>query len=244
VFPEVHAVRAVLTAVPRAVVHAVPRAVLRVVVHAVPRAVPQAVPQAVLRAVLVLLLALPVVLLPGGPAAADTGPWGWPLAGPREVSRPFAPPEHRYASGHRGADLPGAAGAAVLAAGAGRVSYAGLLAGRGVVVVVHGSLRTTYEPVTASVRVGDAVRLGVVLGRLEAGHAGCPLPRACTGACGAARSTSTRSAWSSAGRSGCCPSVRLRLVVPADRERAERSPRPPARASSCCRSGRARSRCR
>jgi murein DD-endopeptidase MepM/ murein hydrolase activator NlpD len=52
------------------------------------------------------------------------------------------------------------------------VSYAGLLAGRGVVVVVHGVLRTTYEPVTASVRVGQAVAAGQVLGRLATGH--CP----------------------------------------------------------------------
>jgi len=62
----------------------------------------------------------------------------------------------------------------VRAAGAGRVSYAGLLAGRGVVVVVHGDLRTTYEPVTASVRVGQQVAAGAVLGQLTAGHPGCP----------------------------------------------------------------------
>ena len=62
------------------------------------------------------------------------------------------------------------------AAGAGRISYAGLLAGRGVVVVVHGALRTTYEPVTASVGLGSAVAGGEVIGTLEAGHAGCPAP--------------------------------------------------------------------
>lgn len=104
--------------------------------------------------------------------AAD--PWGWPLAGPQAVSRPFDPPETRYGAGHRGADLAGRDGVAVRAAGAGRVSYAGLLAGRGVVVVTHGELRTTYEPVTAVVRVGQRVAAGQVLGRLTAGHAGCP----------------------------------------------------------------------
>ena len=109
------------------------------------------------------------------PAAADTGPWSWPVAGPREVSRPFVPPASRYGTGHRGADLPSAAGAVVRSAGAGRVSYAGLLAGRGVVVVVHGALRTTYEPVAASVAVGDDVASGEPLGVLEAGHAGCPV---------------------------------------------------------------------
>lgn len=116
-----------------------------------------------------------VLLLLSWPAPALAASWTWPVAGPREVSRPFAPPETRYASGHRGADLPAVPGAVVRAAGAGRVSYAGLLAGRGVVVVVHGDLRTTYEPVVASVAVGDVVAAGAPLGTLSAGHAGCPV---------------------------------------------------------------------
>ena len=110
------------------------------------------------------------------PAAADPDPWGWPLAGAPQVGRPFTPPLSRYTSGHRGVDLPAEAGALVTAAGAGRVSYAGLLAGRGVVVVVHGALRTTYEPVTATVSVGQSVALGEPLGQLEVGHAGCAVP--------------------------------------------------------------------
>ena len=120
-------------------------------------------------------LALALVVWVGlpAPAAADSGPWGWPLAGPHEVTRAFAPPASAYGAGHRGVDLPAAAGAAVRASAAGRVTYAGRLAGRGVVVVTHGALRTTYEPVTASVRLGQAVALGEVVGRLEAGHAGC-----------------------------------------------------------------------
>lgn len=101
--------------------------------------------------------------------------WTWPLAGSPPVTRAFAPPEVRYGTGHRGVDLAGAPGAAVLAAGDGRVSYAGLLAGRGVVVVQHGELRTTYEPVTALVGVGQSVAAGDPLGRLDAGHAGCPV---------------------------------------------------------------------
>ena len=86
----------------------------------------------------------------GGTAAAAS--WSWPVTG--VVTRPFAPPPHRYGAGHRGVDLLTAPGAPVRAAGAGRVSYAGLLAGRGVMVVVHGALRTTYEPVTAAVGLG------------------------------------------------------------------------------------------
>ena len=101
--------------------------------------------------------------------------WVWPLSAPHVVSRAFSPPATAYGSGHRGVDLVGAVGDPVHAAGAGVVSVAGLLAGRGVVVVVHGRLRTTYEPVDAAVRVGQAVGSGDVIGHLEAGHAGCPV---------------------------------------------------------------------
>ena len=115
-------------------------------------------------------------LLTGGTAAADEGPWRWPLDGPHDVSRAFAPPAERWHSGHRGADLPAEPGALVRAAAAGRVAYAGLLAGRGVVVGVHGDLRTTYEPVDAVVAVGDGVDVGEPIGLLAAGNAGCPVP--------------------------------------------------------------------
>jgi murein DD-endopeptidase MepM/ murein hydrolase activator NlpD len=108
------------------------------------------------------------------PANAEPS-WRWPLAGPPPVTRAFAPPEVRYGAGHRGVDLGGPPAAPVLAAGAGRVSYAGLLAGRGVVVVDHGGVRSTYEPVTADVAVGQQVDAGQRLGRLDAGHDGCPV---------------------------------------------------------------------
>ena len=123
------------------------------------------------------LLAAPVLAAPvlAGPVLGPAT-WVWPVDGPRAVSRPFAPPASRYGSGHRGADLLSTPGAAVRAAGSGRVSYAGLLAGRGVVVVVHGALRTTYEPVTSTVPVGAEVTSGQPLGRLEAGHVGCAAP--------------------------------------------------------------------
>jgi murein DD-endopeptidase MepM/ murein hydrolase activator NlpD len=106
-------------------------------------------------------------------ALPTPGPWVWPLAGQQAVGRPFSPPATAYGPGHRGADLRGVPGQSVRAAGAGRIGYAGLLAGRGVVVVVHGDLRTTYEPVTAAVRVGQPVAAGQVIGRLDAGHPGC-----------------------------------------------------------------------
>jgi hypothetical protein len=120
-----------------------------------------------------VLLACGLSVVPT-PHARAAG-WTWPLGdgGPVAVARPFDPPATRYGPGHRGVDLAGAPGATVRAAGAGRVSYAGLLAGRGVVVVVHGELRTTYEPVRADVGVGQAVSTGEPLGRLDTGHVGC-----------------------------------------------------------------------
>jgi len=94
------------------------------------------------------------------------------------VVRGFEPPATRYGPGHRGVDLAGGAGAAVLAAGGGVVGFAGSVAGRGVVTVVHGGLRTTYEPVEALVTAGEVVLTGEPIGVLRpGGH--CGLLRTC-----------------------------------------------------------------
>jgi murein DD-endopeptidase MepM/ murein hydrolase activator NlpD len=95
------------------------------------------------------------------------------------VTRTFDPPATDYGAGHRGVDLAGRAGQQVLAAGAGVVLFAGRIAGRPVISVLHANgLRTTYEPVDPSVAAGQAVARGSPIGTLAAGHAGCP-----TGAC-------------------------------------------------------------
>jgi murein DD-endopeptidase MepM/ murein hydrolase activator NlpD len=126
----------------------------------------------------VTCLALLSVLLAtwAAPALASSplpGPSGWPLSGSPAVLRTFQPPSTPYGPGHRGVDLAAARGAAVLAAAGGRVTFAGTVGGRGVVVVSHGALRTTYEPVTSRVHVGQSVSFGQVLGALAAGsHCG------------------------------------------------------------------------
>ncbi|BBH64350.1 peptidase M23 [Actinoplanes sp. OR16] len=103
-------------------------------------------------------------------------PFRWPMASPH-VLRRFDPPPERWLSGHRGVDLAARPSAGVRAAGAGTVVFAGRVAGRGVVSVAHaGGLRTTYEPVAASVSRGDRVVAGEPLGTIEIGHAGCPEP--------------------------------------------------------------------
>lgn len=91
-----------------------------------------------------------------------------PLAG--SVVRGFDPPDQPWLSGHRGVDLLSTVGSEIVAAMAGRVVFAGTVAGRGVVVISHGELRTTYLPVRPLVPVGTFVSAGQVIGQLLAGH--------------------------------------------------------------------------
>jgi len=58
------------------------------------------------------------------------------------------------------------------------VSWVGVLAGRGVVVVDHGATRTTYEPVDATVGLGATVLAGDRIGTLAAVASHC-IPRVC-----------------------------------------------------------------
>lgn len=102
----------------------------------------------------------------------------WPLAPVPSIARPFDPPEERWSAGHRGADLVGRPGQPVRTALAGTVSYVGRIAGRGIVTVDHGRVRTTYQPVAAVVRRGDEVAEGQVIGRLLLAGGHC-LPAAC-----------------------------------------------------------------
>lgn len=115
-------------------------------------------------------LLLTAALLLSDPRAG----FDWPLPGTPVVERRFDPPSSDWGAGHRGVDLAADVGDEVLAAGPGTVTYAGVLAGRGVVAVTHGGgLRTTYEPVDANVSLGDLVDTGDVLGTVTTGHASC-----------------------------------------------------------------------
>ncbi|ADG98419.1 Peptidase M23 [Segniliparus rotundus DSM 44985] len=112
---------------------------------------------------------------PAVSAPAPTTGFVWPLSPKPRVVTKFDPPGQRWGSGHRGVDLAAAAGAVVRSAGRGTVVFAGSVSGIGVIAVEHPSgFRTTYEPVEPTVRAGDLVAAGEPIGRLSAGHPGCP----------------------------------------------------------------------
>ncbi|MEU0570054.1 M23 family metallopeptidase [Nonomuraea sp. NPDC005983] len=114
-----------------------------------------------------LALAVVLLVIAAAPAAARPA-WRWPLDGRPQILRPFTPPPEPWLSGHRGLDLAAAPATPVLSAGPGVVRYAGPVGGRGVVTVDHaGGLRTTYLPVKPSVRRGQPITLGGVLGVVE-----------------------------------------------------------------------------
>ncbi len=114
------------------------------------------------------------------PAAGATSSvqWVWPLVPTPEVVGAFDPPDEPWLPGHRGVDLAGDPDQAVRAAGAAQVTFAGQIAGLGVIVLDHGALRTTYEPVHPTVDVGDTVAAGDVIGRLRTAGGHC-LPATC-----------------------------------------------------------------
>jgi murein DD-endopeptidase MepM/ murein hydrolase activator NlpD len=140
---------------------------------------------AALSLALIALIVPAFGLGPVAPAAADVGAvapvradprWSSPLdpvRAPPRVAAGFRAPPRPWLPGHRGVDLLAEAGASVHAAGDGVVAFAGLVAGKPVVSVRHGLLRTAYEPVVAVVRAGDPVRRGQPLGRLVLAGSHC-----------------------------------------------------------------------
>ncbi|WP_182357416.1 M23 family metallopeptidase [Tomitella gaofuii] len=158
--------------------------------HAAPRTPARSAGRIAAALCLTAACAAPALAVPAAPPAAGidgsaqavTRPTGtrpavydWPLGGAPEVTRGFDKPQFRYGPGHRGVDLAAAPGVPVRAAGPGVVAFAGPVAGRGVVSIDHPTgLRTTYEPLTPAVHAGDPVTTGTVIGRLSAGHTGCP----------------------------------------------------------------------
>lgn len=111
--------------------------------------------------------------------AMSSARWVWPSDAPQTVVHPFAPPSTRWGSGHRGVDLAAVVGGSIRAPADGQVAFSGMVAGRPVVVIAHpGGLRSTFEPVSATVSVGALVRQGEVIGLLSAQPGHCA-PASC-----------------------------------------------------------------
>jgi murein DD-endopeptidase MepM/ murein hydrolase activator NlpD len=91
--------------------------------------------------------------------------WSPPVDAP--ITDPFRPPACTWCPGNRGIEYGTSRGAPVRAAGTGRVSYAGSIAGTVYVVVRHGDgRRVTYgNLIGESFDVGDLVIRGQIVGR-------------------------------------------------------------------------------
>ncbi|MEH0111348.1 M23 family metallopeptidase [Tersicoccus sp. MR15.9] len=107
------------------------------------------------------------------PTPAPRG-WQWPLQPRPAVLRPFDAPEQQWSAGHRGVDLAGGPGSAVRSPAAGTVVFVGVVVDRPVLAIAHADgLRTSVEPVTATVHRGDRVAAGQVVGQLAGGRSHC-----------------------------------------------------------------------
>ena len=104
--------------------------------------------------------------IPASAAVTSGDPaWVWPL-GSHAITRNFDPPQSAYGAGHRGIDLPGRPGELVRSVAGGTVTFAGQVGGVPTIAVTHGVERSTYQPVQASVRLGDSVTAGETIGTL------------------------------------------------------------------------------
>jgi hypothetical protein len=112
-----------------------------------------------------LMLVALLIAMPDEATAAER--WTPPVAG--EPARLFHLGPDPFARGqHRGVDLRAAPGERVRAACAGRVEFAGEVAGDGTVSVRCGRWRVSYAPLRPAVRAGRRVGAGAELGRIAA----------------------------------------------------------------------------
>ncbi|GGA73707.1 hypothetical protein GCM10011490_25730 [Pseudoclavibacter endophyticus] len=98
---------------------------------------------------------------------AREGDWSWPVAPPHPVTRPFEV-TGPYSPGHRGIDLGVQPAAAVAAPASGVVRFAGVVVDRPVLSIAHddGTI-SSFEPVEATVAIGERVERGQIVGHLS-----------------------------------------------------------------------------
>ena len=118
------------------------------------------------------LTALTTLVLLTASIPASAGNWRWPIAG--QVARTFKAPIVQYGPGHRGVDLGAPVGSQVVAPAAGVVVFNGMVARTPTVVLDHGGLASTYQPVASPLKVGTKVAAGAAIGTLTGGWGHCP----------------------------------------------------------------------
>lgn len=128
------------------------------------------------------MLAAVALVMPGSApteSVADVGPdsgsWDWPVWPYPRVVRAFDPPAEPWLAGHRGVDFGAATGAPVRAPHDGTISFSGMVAGRGIVTVLIGRLKSSFLPVDHRIAQGAEVHRGEVIGKVAAE------PRHCAG---------------------------------------------------------------
>jgi murein DD-endopeptidase MepM/ murein hydrolase activator NlpD len=113
-----------------------------------------------------VLLTAATIVIAGSPTAISHAATCWrpPVAAP--IVDPFRPPACRWCAGNRGLEFGTPSGAVVRAVATGRVSFAGVVAATGYVVVRHADgRRVTYGGLAErSVGRGDLVVAGAPVG--------------------------------------------------------------------------------
>lgn len=126
------------------------------------------------RPALALVAALALISLAtstGAPAWADATTW--PVQGP--VIKGFDPPSTTYGPGHRGIDIAAPPGTTVVAPADGVATFVGVIDHVPIITLTHADgIRTTYQPVTATIAQGAHVVAGQAIGVLLAGHGSAP----------------------------------------------------------------------
>jgi murein DD-endopeptidase MepM/ murein hydrolase activator NlpD len=127
------------------------------------------------RAPFVVLLVVFVVVVSATPAAAS-GEMAWPVTG--SILRGFDGPDSPYSAGHRGIDIGAPVGTPILSPAPGVVSFAGKVAGSLYVSIDHANgVRSTCSWLTTvTVKKGDSVEAGRVIGTTGFGHPGSAIP--------------------------------------------------------------------
>jgi murein DD-endopeptidase MepM/ murein hydrolase activator NlpD len=113
------------------------------------------------------LLAIGFLLVFMNPRLAHASPgWQAPLANPVLVNQ-YLQPSSDYSAGHRGVDYLAKLGQTVLAPTDGTVKFVGRVVNRGVLTLQHtGSLITSFEPICSTLKPGDLVLRGTVIGHV------------------------------------------------------------------------------